>query len=94
MLILIFPDFFLGGGGGWLILFLGLFVFFVFFVVVFGFFYLHCTFKFLTALNQFRIGPFSIREKVVIISRGRVEDKIDVMYMEDNGHEVSNMYIF
>lgn len=63
-------------------------------MVVFGFFYLHCTFKFLTALNQFRIGPFSIREKVVIISRGRVEDKIDVMYMEDNGHEVSNMYIF
>lgn len=92
MLILIFPDFFRGEGGGCSCFWVVFFCFF--FVVVFGLFYLHCTFKFLTALNQFRIGPFSIREKVVIISRGRVEDKIDVMYMEDNGHEVSNMYIF
>nr|XP_034324483.1 uncharacterized protein LOC105344997 [Crassostrea gigas] len=40
-----------------------------------------------TVLNQSSIGPFCIREKVVIISRGRVADKNDVMYMEDNRHE-------
>lgn len=40
-----------------------------------------------TGLNQGSIGPFCIREKVVIISSGNVADKNDVMYMEDSRQE-------